>query len=113
VAVDEVMARFGFVPPPWYEQLKQELEPLVEDTESLASLVRSAGYREIDVIVRTVDTGLATPAEVVDWRLGMAQLAQFVAGLPPDRRDQAHRAAEAAVVGQLPVLVDVQLLAAT
>ncbi|MGH3456935.1 class I SAM-dependent methyltransferase, partial [Aeromicrobium sp.] len=44
VAIDAVMTRFGFVSPPWYEQLKSELEPLVEDTSSLTAMLRSAGY---------------------------------------------------------------------
>ena len=42
----------------------------------------------------------------------MAQLAQFFAGLPPDRRDEARRAAEDAVAGLGPVLVDIQVLGA-
>ncbi len=112
VAIDDVMTRFGYVSPPWYEQLKRELEPLVEDTSSLTALVRSAGYRDVDVTVRTVDTGLRTPAEIVDWRLGMAQLAQFVAGLSPARRAEIHGAAEEAVAGHVPVLVDIQVLSA-
>ena len=111
-AVDAVMTEFGFVPPQWYEELKRKLEPLVEDTASLTALVHSAGYEDVDVTIRSVDTGLRTPAEVVDWRLGMAQLAQFTAGLPQARREQARRAAEEAVADQLPLLVDVQVLGA-
>jgi demethylmenaquinone methyltransferase/2-methoxy-6-polyprenyl-1,4-benzoquinol methylase len=113
VAIDAVMARFGFVSPPWYEQLKSELEPLVEDTSSLTAMVRSTGYREIEVTVRTVDTGLRTPSDIVDWRLGMAQLAQFVDGLPESRRDQARRAAEDAVAELAPVQLDIQVLSAS
>ena len=85
VAIDAVVARFGFVSPPWYEEFKRELEPLVEDTSALTAMVRSAGYQEVEVTVRTVDAGLRTPAEIVDWRLGMAQLAQFVASLSAPR----------------------------
>jgi len=113
VAIDEVMTRFGYVSPPWYEQFKRDLEPLVEDTASLTTLVRSAGYREVDVTIRTVDTGLRTPAEIVDWRLGMAQLAQFVADLSPARRAEIHGAAEEAVADHVPVLIDIQVLSAT
>ena len=112
VAIDAVMTRFGFVSPPWYEQLKSELEPLVEDTSSLTTMVRSAGYREIEATVRTVDTGLRTPADIVDWRLGMAQLAQFTAGLSPTLRAEAHRAAEDAVAELGPVHLDIQVLSA-
>lgn len=112
VAVDAVMTRFGFVLPPWYEQFKTELEPLVEDTSSLTAMVRSAGYRDIGVTVRTVDTGLRTPAEIVDWRLGMAQMAQFVDGLAEPRRAEARRAAEDAVAELGPVQLDIQVLSA-
>lgn len=112
VAIDAVMTRFGFVSPPWYEQLKSELAPLVEDTSSLTAMVRSAGYREVGVTVRTVDTGLRTPADIVDWRLGMAQLAQFVDGLPASRRAEARQAAEDAVAELGPVHLDIQVLSA-
>jgi ubiquinone/menaquinone biosynthesis C-methylase UbiE len=113
VAIDDVMTRFGFVSPPWYEELKSELEPLVEDTSSLTAMVRSTGYREIEVTVRTVDTGLRTPAEIVDWRLGMAQMARFVDGLDAPRRAEARQAAEDAVADLGPVIMDVQVLGAS
>jgi ubiquinone/menaquinone biosynthesis C-methylase UbiE len=113
VAVDAVVPRFGFVSPPWYEEVKRDLEPLVEDTSSLTAMVRSAGYQEVEVTVHTVDTGLRTPAEIVDWRLGMAQLAQFIAGLPAPRRSEVRRAAEEAVAELGPVLIDVQVLGAS
>ena len=113
VAVDAVMTRFGFVLPPWYEQFKTELEPLVEDTSSLTAMVRSAGYRDVGVTVRAVDTGLRTPAEIVDWRLGMAQMAQFVDGLAEPRRAEARRVAEDAVADLGPVHMDIQVLSAS
>jgi hypothetical protein len=75
--------------------------------------VRSTGYREIEVMVRTVDTGLRTPADIVDWRLGMAQLAQFVDGLDAPRRAEARRAAEDAVAELGPVHLDIQVLGAS
>ena len=112
VAIDEAAERFGYVPPPWYEQLKSELEPLVEDPESLRSIVSSAGYRDVTLTPVTVDSGLSTPSEIVAWRWGMAQLAQFFDGLPPARRDEARRAAEEAVADLGPVLVDIQVLGA-
>jgi ubiquinone/menaquinone biosynthesis C-methylase UbiE len=111
-AVDATMERFGFVSPPWYERLKNELEPQVEDPELLAALATSAGFQDIAVTQLTVDTGVRTPAEIVRWRWGMAHLAAFVAGLPEPRRDEARRAAEDAVTGLTPVLVDIQVLSA-
>lgn len=112
VAIDAAAQRFGYIPPPWYEQLKSELEPLVEDPASLTALVRSAGYRDVTLTQLTVDSGLRTPSEIVAWRWGMAQLAQFFDGLPPARRAEARRAAEDAVADLGPVLVDIQVLGA-
>jgi ubiquinone/menaquinone biosynthesis C-methylase UbiE len=111
-AVDATMERFGFVSPPWYERLKNELEPQVEDPELLTSLASSAGFQEIAVTPLAVDTGVRTSAEIVRWRWGMAHLAPFVAGLPQPRRDEARRAAEEAVTGLGPVLVDILVLSA-
>jgi hypothetical protein len=107
------MERFGFVPPPWYEHLKNDTEPVVEDTETFEALAVAAGYPNVSIIQRTVDTGLRTPAEIVAWRLSMAQLAPFVASLPPARREEARQAAEEAVAGLVSVLVDIQVLSAS
>jgi ubiquinone/menaquinone biosynthesis C-methylase UbiE len=113
IAVDEAAERFGFVSPPWYEQLKAEREPQVEDPELLASLARSAGFRETAVTQIAVDAGVRTPAEIVSWRWGMAHLAPFVAGLSDERRTEARRASEDAVAGIGPVIIDIQVLSAT
>jgi SAM-dependent methyltransferase len=112
-AVATAAAEFGFVSPPWHERLKNELEPQVEDPELLTSLGRSAGHRKVEVSQLTVDTGLRTPAEIVTWRWGMANLAPFVASLSADRRAEARRAAEDAVAGLGPVLVDILVLSAS
>jgi SAM-dependent methyltransferase len=112
VAVDEAAERFGFLSPPWYEQLKAEREPQVEDPELLASLARSAGFREATVTQLAVDTGVHTPAEIVSWRWGMAHLAPFVEGLTEERRAVARRESEDAVAGIGPVIVDIQVLSA-
>ena len=111
-AVDAAMERFGFVPPPWYERLKNETEPVVEDTATFEALAAAAGHRNVSITQLTVDTGLRTPAEIVAWRLSMAQLAPFVANLPPAKREEARQAAEEAVAGLGPVLVDIQVLSA-
>jgi hypothetical protein len=106
------MERFGFVSPPWYERLKHDLEPQVEGADLLTSLARSAGFQQITVTQLTVDTGVRTPEEIVRWRWGMAHLAPFVSGLAPSRRDEARHAAEQAVAGLAPVLVDILVLGA-
>lgn len=40
----------------------------------------------MDVTPTVVDTGLHTPADLVGWRLGMAQFASFVATLDKEAR---------------------------
>ena len=60
---------------------------------------------------QSVDVGLATPEDVVGWRLGMAHLAPWVASLPGDqRRRQAIEAARDAVADLGPVVIDVLLV---
>ncbi len=111
-AVDDAVEGSGFVPPAWYERIKSELGPGIEDPRSLTALARAAGYRRIDVARASVDTGLATPEEMVAWRFGMAHLAPFVASLSTSRRAEVHHAALEAVAGLAPVSVEIQLLSA-
>ena len=112
VAVAEAAEQFGYVSQPWYERLKNELEPQVEDPGLLRTLARAAGHRTVEIVQLTVDTGLSTPAEIVSWRWGMANLAPFVAGLPEDRRAEARRVAEEAVADIGPVRIEMQVLRA-
>jgi SAM-dependent methyltransferase len=111
-AVDLVMERFGFVPPSWYQELKHEREPQVENPALLRALAEIAGYHHIDVTRLAVDTGVNTPEKMVTWRIGMAQLAPFVAGLPGSTRQEATRAAEEAVADLLPVTIEMLVLSA-
>src|SRR5206468_3673298 len=73
-AVDAVMAEVGFVVPDWYRRVKDETEPAVNDAAALVDLAREAGFGSAEVQVLEVDSGLATPADVVAWRFGMAHL---------------------------------------
>jgi ubiquinone/menaquinone biosynthesis C-methylase UbiE len=110
-AVDDAMARHGFVTPQWYVDLKTT-ESLVEDPDGLAQLARTAGYLEVAVRRVEVDAGLQDPAAIVDWRWGMAHLAPFVATLATGAREAARRDAESAVAGLEPVVVAMLALTA-
>jgi len=59
-----------------------------------------------------VDTGRSSPAELASWRLGMAHVAPFVGALTAPRRAELRRAAEAAVTGAGPLVVDMLILTA-
>lgn len=45
-AVTEALASFGYRPPPWYEVLKHDGEPQVNDPANLAAVAMAAGYRD-------------------------------------------------------------------
>jgi len=112
-AVDEVFGRHGFTLPSWYRHQKDELEPRVDDPDALRRLGHAAGFWHVEVHHFEVDSGLESPRAVVEWRLGMAHLAPFVAGLAPDRLAQARTEAEEAVAPLLPVRISMLALSAS
>jgi SAM-dependent methyltransferase len=112
-AVDEALAPFGYRPPPWYVVLKRDTEPQVDDPSNLAALARAAGYRDVSVRTVPVATGLDTPAQFAEWRLGMAHVAPFVQALPPSEQAVVRRAVESALVAAPPLVVSMVVLAAT
>jgi len=105
------MREFGFVTPDWYLTLKRDTEPLVNDPEQLHALAVAAGWSRIEVTVQDVATGLVEPADLVDWRWGMAHLAPFVGSLPAGRRRAARDASESAVVAAGELVVPLAILA--
>jgi ubiquinone/menaquinone biosynthesis C-methylase UbiE len=92
-AVEAVLAEFGYQRPQWYAHLKAASEPQVGTADALGQLATAAGLRAVDVDHLRVETDLDAPDALLDWRLGMAQHASFLAGLPTDRfhaiRDRA------------------------
>lgn len=104
-AVDEAMTAFGFEPPRWYRELKDTLAAKVDDPVGLAELADEAGLADVRVTWVEVDTGLRGAEALADWRLGMAHLAPFVAGLDPATCRRARAAAVAATAGMPPVVV--------
>jgi SAM-dependent methyltransferase len=112
-AVDSAAVNYGFVAPEWYERFKTEVEPQVDDPVRLEALARSAGWRDVSSTTVAVSTGVDTPADLVRWRLGMAQFAPWVATLPADVRADLLRTAEAALSGAPALVVPLVILAAT
>jgi hypothetical protein len=100
-----VLTRFGYRPPAWYLTVKQDTEPRIGDARLFGQLAAAAGYRDTQSATIAVPTGLAAPAQLAAWRLGMAQVAPFVQSLDHRRRDQLRRAAEDAVGGCEPLVV--------
>lgn len=85
-AVNAVLAGAGYEPPAWYAHLKETGEARVGDPVTLRLLAERAGLRavRVDTVAATL-AGLA-PWAVVAWRLGMAPVAPFLAGLPAPQR---------------------------
>jgi SAM-dependent methyltransferase len=111
-AVDEVLGAFGYRPPPWYLTFKRDTEPWASDPAALGRDTAAAGYTDIRLRTITVDTGLSRPAELAAWRLGMAHVAPFVSSLTAARGALLYRAAETAVTGTGPLVVDMLVLTA-
>ena len=93
--VDERLLAFGWSPPEWYTAVRERSE-VVGTTERLEARANEAG---LDGSVRSsaVDVGLDTPELVVRYRLAMAHVRGFVAGLPDDARSALVREAVTAV----------------
>jgi SAM-dependent methyltransferase len=111
-AVDEVLAAFGYRPPSWYVTFKRDTEPWASDAAALGRDATAAGYADVRLRTITVDTGLSRPAELAAWRLGMAHVAPFVGSLTAARRAELRHAAQDAVAGSGPLVVDMLVLTA-
>jgi SAM-dependent methyltransferase len=99
--VEDLLRRRGWAPPPWFRQLKEELEPVVTDPHALTSMALAAGLRSPLATTIVVDTGINTPDELVDWRLGSIGVAAFVAAMTGDERRRL-RAEAARALGPAP-----------
>lgn len=111
-AVEDALAAFGYEPPGWYRRLKQQGEPATGDPDALLRLAGAAGLGDAAVSCRSVAVDLETPEAFVDWRLGMASAAPFVAQLAPADQAALREAAIQAVGPQPPPLVVDQLVLA-
>lgn len=112
-AIDGVLLAFGYQPPDWYRVFKDQAEPQAEDPGLLQAGARAAGFTGVRVRCVPVLTSLATPAQLAAWRLGMAHIGPFVAGLPPAQRADLQRAAEDAVAGLAGTPVTVEIIVLT
>jgi SAM-dependent methyltransferase len=92
--VDNAAISLGFHPPDWHAELKQ-LDAAVNTPHALKALASSVGLVAVRVKAIKIETGVTTAADLVRWRMGMAHLAPFVAGLPPTEQARLMRKARA------------------
>jgi ubiquinone/menaquinone biosynthesis C-methylase UbiE len=83
--IEQVAKVFGFVRPPWYTEL-QSRQLAVGDVASFDRALRAAGFAAATIVEETVDVGMATPEDVVRYRLGMPHLHHFAASLSDQMR---------------------------
>jgi ubiquinone/menaquinone biosynthesis C-methylase UbiE len=95
--IDAVVADAGFVPPPWYAHLTRAQAPLLGDVPAMTSAAERAGLVDAVVTEHDADVGVDRPEDLVDYRLGQAHVAAWLAGLPEADRAAVRRAAVDAV----------------
>lgn len=93
-AVEAALAARGWAPEPWYQALREHAAPKLATVGSGRHAAAAAGL-EADVEHVRVPFPELGAADLVAWRLGLAQHAPFVAALPSDA-ERAAVAAEAA-----------------
>jgi len=97
---DRILAAAGYESPQWYADLKDGGEARAE-----AFLRQATAATRIDV-----DVSMLSPDDLAGWRLGMAQVGDFLEGRPGDDRDRI-RAAIRAEVAALPAIPPIGLVA--
>ena len=77
-AVDRAAAEAGWTPPAWYVDLREQAVPQLASEDGMAAAVAGSGLRG-DVAQVTVDLHDLTAKEMIAWRMGMPQLAPYLA----------------------------------
>jgi len=85
--VEAACVAAGWRPAGWYEALRRDAMPGLATVERAEAASRSAGLRRAAVTCRRVRFPDLSPTDLVHWRLGMAQVAPFVATLTPSARE--------------------------
>lgn len=92
-AVDTVASDMGWHRPPWFEEIKRTAMPVLATVDRADEALRTAHLPGEVSLVEVPIPGLSA-SEMVNWRLGMAHLAPFVATLDDARLAALRRRAE-------------------
>lgn len=84
-AVDAAVTELGWREDAWRRELRDRAEPNLATVERADAVTRTAGLRA-RVEVDRVELPELSPTDLVEWRLGMAHVAPFVAGLDATAR---------------------------
>ena len=110
--VDQILGRLGFEAPDWYAEFKREREPLVATREANLEQAKRAGLDDVEAVRVVVDLSDLDHADLVEWRLGMAHTAGFVARLEPTTLAAVRADAMAALDDSPPLRLPLVLLRA-
>lgn len=91
-AVDEAAAAEGWRIEAWYGAMRAEVSARLATVEGMRAAASVDGL-EGDAVLRRVDLPDLDPEAMVGWRMGMAQLAPFLAAAGPDVRRRVARGA--------------------
>jgi ubiquinone/menaquinone biosynthesis C-methylase UbiE len=103
--VNDVASRWGWKPADWHQWLHSRVMPRLATPDRVHDAAAEAGLTEIVVDARSVAFAELGPAELVRWRLGLAQLAGFLEQLEPAARRALEEAAIAELGSEPPILV--------
>jgi SAM-dependent methyltransferase len=103
-AVEAALEARGWEPEPWYLAVRTDAVPLLATVDGCLAVAAAAGLDAVCEPVR-VPFPEVGPAELVAWRLGMAQHAPFLARLPASERRLVAEEARASLGGTPPPLV--------
>jgi len=109
--VDDALSREGWSAPAWYPEIRRATKAWAT-AERAAGVVERAGLPVLVTEQRRVCFPMLSPADLVRWRLGMAQAAWFVDALDARRRRTLVRHCAAAIKGAPPLERSIVLLAA-
>ena len=85
--VEAVCARRGWEPAAWYGVMKAEAVPRMATVAAALDAAHGTGLHDVEACTTRVAFADLSPAALVAWRLGMANMAPFVARLPVEERD--------------------------
>jgi SAM-dependent methyltransferase len=84
-AVDAAVRAAGWEPDPWVGQVRDDAARLAT-VDRARTVARAAGLRRAEVEEVAHPFPDLTPLELIEWRMGMAQVAPFLSGLDDDAR---------------------------
>lgn len=86
-AVEEALRARGWSPEPWFDRMRVEAVPRLATIGGCEDAAAEAGLAGATVAHVSVPFPDLDAGALVAWRLGMAQHAPFLAGLPPQERE--------------------------